>query len=100
MWIDDRQRIEDVVDALVERDAGAQREHLQRGDEAPEIELAAVAERMAVVGRERGAMYAVEQHPLIAGVDQRMDGLAQHRGASRPPGGAELDQRDQEVADE
>src|SRR5712671_4941699 len=100
MRIDDRARIKDVVDALVERDAGAQGEHLQRGDEAPEIELAAMAERVAFVGRKRGAMDAVEQHPLVAGIDQRMDGLAQHRGASRPPGGAKLYERDQEVADE
>ena len=41
----------DVDDALVDRDAGAEREHQHRDDEAPEVELAAVAERVVLVGR-------------------------------------------------
>ena len=87
-----------MVEALVQGNTGAQHEHLQRDDEAPEVELAAIAERVAFVGGQHRAVNAIEQHALVAGVDQRMHRLAQHRGASGPPGGGKLDERDQEIA--
>ena len=64
-------RVAQMADALVERKPGAGREHQQRDDEAPEIDLLAVAERKARVGRPGGALHAVEQQRLIAAVDQR-----------------------------
>ena len=47
-------RVRDVDDAFVDRHSGAEREHQHRDDEAPEIELAAVAERVELVGRPLG----------------------------------------------
>ena len=48
--------VEDMDDALVDRDARAEREDEQRDDERPEVDLAALAERMSPVGRLAGAM--------------------------------------------
>ena len=72
----------------------------QRDDEAPEVDLAPVAEGMRLVGRPLGAPEAVQEQHLVAGVDERMDAFAEHRGAARDPGGGELRDRDQQVAGE
>lgn len=87
-----------VGDALVEGDAGAQREDKQRDYETPEIELAAVAERMQKVRQAPRAPQSMKQQQAISGVDQRMDAFGKHRRASRQQGGREFRQRDQQIA--
>ena len=87
-------------DALVDRYAGADGEDQKRHDEAPEIDLAAMAERVGAVGLGARAAQAVEQQHLVAGVDQRMHAFRQHRGRAGDRGGDELGDRDQQVADE
>ena len=79
MRIDHRVGMQDVLDAFIKGNAGANREHQQRDDEAPEIQFAAVAERMAGVWRLFRLPHAVQQQTLIAGIDHRVDGFAEHR---------------------
>src|SRR5262249_52832823 len=79
---------------------GPEGEHQQRHDEAPEIELPAVAEGMADVGGLGGAPEPVEQQHLVDGVHQGVNAFAQHRGAAGQPGGHELHRGDRQVAGE
>ncbi len=96
--IGDRILFENLLDALVERHAGAEREHQQSDNEAPEIKFTTEAQRMAFIGRAAGTAMAVQQQALIAGVDQRMDALAQHHRTAGPERRGELGDGDQEVA--
>ncbi|MNI63999.1 hypothetical protein D3C73_1194150 [compost metagenome] len=73
-----RLRLADVLDAFVGRDAGAGGEYQQGDDEAPEVQLAAVAERVQGVGGLLGTAQAVQQQHFVEGVDQRMHALAEH----------------------
>jgi hypothetical protein len=60
-----RLRPADVLDALVRRNAGASGEHQQGDDEAPEVQLAAIAEWMHRVRRLAGTAQAVQQQEFI-----------------------------------
>jgi hypothetical protein len=93
-------RIEDVEDALVDREPRAGREDQDRDDEAPEIKLAPVTERMLLVGRQLAALLAVEQQNLVDAVDHRMDALGQHRRRSAESRRHELGHRNAEVRPE
>ena len=89
-----------VEDPLVDGNARAQREDGEGDHEAPEVDLAAVAEGVRLVRRARGAAEAVQEKHLVAGVDEGMHGFAEHGRAARDPGGDELRGGHQEVADE
>jgi transposase len=93
-----RGRSENVTDSLVQRDAGAERKDEQRNDEAPEIELATVAQRVELVGWLRRPVESIQQENLVAGVDERMNRLARHRRAAGEAARHELRQRDEDVA--
>src|SRR3546814_14954730 len=64
--------LDDVEPAFVDRYARADREDLDRDDERPEIQFAAIAERVIVIGGLLGAVLAVEQQHLVAAVYHRM----------------------------
>src|SRR5690606_5610448 len=85
-------------DALVEGDAGTERENQQRDDEAPEIELAPMPERMFLVGRPCGSMQAIEQQSAITRIDQRMHAFRQHRRTAGEERSNKFRDRDGEVA--
>src|SRR6185312_1427770 len=61
---------EDVKNSLVRRHARAEREDQQRDDEAPEVELSAVAERVLGIGTPAGPMKPIKQEDLVAAVDE------------------------------
>src|SRR3546814_3756941 len=60
--------LDDVEPAFVDRYARADREDQDRDDERPEIQFAAIAERVIVIGGLLGAVLAVEQQHLVAAV--------------------------------
>ena len=66
-------------DALEKGHPGAQRENQKRHHEAPEVELAAIAQGPDRIGRTLRSVKAVEQQELIAGIDQGMQAFAKHR---------------------
>jgi hypothetical protein len=55
---------------------------------------------MRAVCRAGGAVHAVEQKAAIAGIDQRVHAFRQHCRTAGEEGGAELGQRDGEIAGE
>jgi hypothetical protein len=61
--------MKEAIDSLIDRGAGGEREHHERGDEAPEIKLAAVAERVRRIRRAPRLHETVEQKQLIASID-------------------------------
>ena len=83
--------------AFVHRHSGAEREHQHRDHEAPEIELAAVAERMEVVGRPLRRAAAPHQQQLVGGIDDAVHALGQHRRGAGDRGRDELGRGDAEV---
>ncbi|MGY3650117.1 hypothetical protein ACVWW2_005408 [Bradyrhizobium sp. LM4.3] len=89
-----------MQNALIQRDTGAQREDEQRNDEAPEIQLAPIAERMGFIGRTARAPVAVKQQDLVGRVDERMHRFARHGRTPRPRGGADLRDRDEDIAEQ
>src|SRR5690349_6687606 len=78
-----RLRMPDVVDPFVDRHARTEGEDEERHHEGPEIKLPAVTPRMKAIGRLGRAALAIEQQDLVAAVDDRVNGFAQHRRASR-----------------
>src|SRR4051812_20192093 len=90
----------DAIDALVERGAGAEREHQKRNDEAPEIKFAAIAEWVRGIGRTARLQQAVKQQELIARIDTGMERFAEHRRRPRPPSGGELSRGNEPIAGE
>ena len=92
--------IEDVRDAGHDGHPAAEPEDDHADEQRPEIELVAVTERVVDVGRPSARARAVEQQRAVAGIDERMDGFGEHRGAAGRRRGNELRHRDQQVADE
>ncbi len=90
--------IADVLDAFVGRYTGAGREHQQCHDEAPEVQLAPVAEGMQGVRLLLRAAQAIQQQQLVDGVHQGVDALAEHGRTAGNAGGDELGDGDCEVA--
>lgn len=93
-------RVEDLVNPLVDGDAGADGKDQDRDDKGPEIELDAIAEGVLLVGGLPGLFQPVQQETLVARVDQRVDALRHHGGGAGPCGGNELGDGNEEVADE
>src|SRR5262249_49854552 len=87
-----------VPDALVDRHTGAQRKNEQRDDKAPEVELAGVSQRMVAIGWPLGTAQSIQQQQLVAGIDQRMNRLAQHGRAVGKGGSGEVGQRAEGIA--
>ncbi len=90
--------MDDLLNALIDRYPGTDGKNQDRHHEGPEIELRAIAERMAHVRRLLGFFDAVEQKPLIARVDQGMDAFRQHGGGTGVGGGRELGDRYKRIA--
>ena len=78
----ERRRVLDVGDALVDGHAAADAEDAHGDDEAPEVDLHAVAERVVLVGGPGAPVEAVEEQAAVAGVDDGVDALADHRRAA------------------
>ncbi len=96
----ERGGVDDVGDALVDGHPAADGEDADGHDEAPEVDLHAVAERVLLVGGLRAAAQAVVEQDAVAGVHQGVDALGDHGRAAGEPGGHELDGGDGHVADD
>ncbi len=90
-------RMGDVDDAFVDRNARAKRKDEHGDDEAPEIELAAVAEGMELVGRALGCTAAPHQQQLVGRIDDAVHAFGQHRRGTGDRGRDELRHGDAEV---
>ena len=53
-----------------------------------------------LIGRSRRTAKAIQEEDFVAGIDERMNGLARHGGAAGEAGGDELRQGDEEIADQ
>ena len=83
----ERLRVEQRADALVDREAGAEHEDADRGEQRPEVALHAVAERVPAVGRLLAALERGQQEDLVDRVGDRVRRLASIADdpESRPP---------------
>ena len=95
-----RVRVQQLVDPFVDRHPRADTEDQDRHHERPEVELDAVTERMKFIGGPGSALHTVKQQSLVAGIDERMNGLTQHRRTASINGGGELGYGDQSIARE
>ena len=86
-----------VVIALVNREASAQGEDHDGDDERPEIELVAVSVGVFQIGLPARPFHSEQQEQPVSAVDDRVDALGNHRGASGYGGGDELDDADGDV---
>jgi hypothetical protein len=89
--------LEHVDHALVDRDSGAQGKYQNGDDEAPEIELAPVAERVVFVGGLARLAPAPDQEQLVQAVDDAVDPLGQHRRRAGHRRRREFRDRDAEI---
>jgi hypothetical protein len=62
---------------LIERNAGAECEQQDRDDETPEIDFAAISERMFYIRSGRGPTKSVEKQETVSGVDGGVHTLAE-----------------------
>jgi hypothetical protein len=83
--------------SFVNRHTGAQRENEQRDNKTPEIELATVAEWVRDVGLSACTMKAIKKEDLVAGIDERMNGFAQHCRTASPKRRCRFRQCDQKI---
>ena len=65
-----------------------------------EVDLLAVPERVTLIGGDFGFLQPIQQQDLVAGIDDRVDPLRQHRRAIGEHRGDKLRDRDQGVADQ
>src|SRR5438270_1050911 len=89
-----------VDDAFIHRHAGAEREHEHGDDEAPEIELAAVTERVQLVGGAFRLTAAPHQQQLVDRIYHAVNALGQHRRGTGDRGCDELRYRNAKVRGE
>ena len=92
--------VQQLLDAFVERNAGAHREQQDGDDEAPKVEFSRVTEWVARVGRTLRALDTDQQQPLIGRIDQGVDRLRQHCGRAGPRGRRKLGHRNSKIAGE
>ena len=92
-----RLRVHQRVDALVDREAGAEHEDPDRGEQRPEVALHAVAERVLHVGRLLAARERRQQEELVDGVGDRVGSLGEHRRRPGQEPRDDLGDRDREV---
>src|SRR5438270_7999153 len=94
----DGTRVPDVVDPLDARGDTAETEEQQGNDEAPEIELSSISERVLGVRTTSGAPHSVQQQCFIAGINETVDRLRQHRRRAGRQSSRQLRDRDEQVA--
>ena len=92
--------MENVRDPLVERHPGPHREDQEGDDEAPEVELATVAQRVRFIRGPSRATKTIEQEDLVARVHEGVNALADHGRAARDARGQELRQGDEHIAEQ
>ena len=93
-WLPNRE----IPWAIADDPAGG--EQHDRDDERPEIDFAGIAERMLRVGRPAGPLHPDQQQTLIAGVDQAVDRLGEHRRRPGEQPGGKLRRGDAEIGGE
>ena len=71
----DRTRVPDVVDPLDGRRDATETEEQQGNNEAPEIELSSISERVLGVGRTSRAPHSIQQQCFVAGINETVDCL-------------------------
>ena len=87
----------DVFHAFVKRQPSADAEDQHSDDQAPEVQLFAVPERMLGRGRPLAQLEAHEQEDAVQRVDRGVDAFGQHRRTARDAGDHELGDRDGHV---
>jgi hypothetical protein len=88
--------VAELVPAFVDRENAAEEDE-QRNDEREEVDLASVAERMPLVGGSRCPPDADQEQDLVDRINQRMNALGEHRGATADEAATELGDRDRQV---
>jgi hypothetical protein len=78
--------VEQVLDALPDRQHATDHEDAERGQQRPVEQLGTVAEGMAGVGPPPAAPQALEQQQLVAGVGDRVQRLGEERGRAGQQG--------------
>ena len=96
----DGMRMQQLLHALVDRYAGAHGEQQDGDNEAPEVQLLAVAERVARVGGLARPAHAEQQQALVGRVGYGVQRLRQHRGRAGDRGRHEFRHRNQRVGAE
>ena len=71
--------MEELLDALEDREQPADAEQHERDDEGPEVAQRPVAERVHIVGGPTRPRAAEHEQTLVAGVGEGVDRLGQHR---------------------
>jgi hypothetical protein len=85
------------VDALVDREHGADSEQDERDDECVEVAFRAIPELVLFGLFSLGAAAPDQEQRLVPGVGDRVNGLGQQRSGSGDGEGDELDDGDREV---
>jgi hypothetical protein len=92
--------MENMQQAFIGRYATADREDDDSDDQRPEVKLFAVAEWMLFVGRFFTFRNTEQKQAAIAGVDQRVNALGNHRRASRDRRCGKFGRSDGEIGDD
>jgi hypothetical protein len=95
-----RFRVDELGDAVRDRDRAAGHEQAERGEQRPHVRFAAVAGRVGGVGRAAGPPVGDQQEDLVAGVGPRVCRLGQQRRRPGQHGRGRLRHRDQQVGGE
>src|SRR5665647_3168552 len=86
--------------AFVDGHASADAEYAHSDDQAPEVDLHAVTERMCGVGSAGPTAQSMEEQPAITGVDNGVDTFGDHGRTARHHSRHELDGGDGRVSDD
>jgi hypothetical protein len=71
-------RVQQLLDALVQRKQPTEGEQDQRHEEAVDVTVPTVTERVLLGGGTSGPLATEQQQALVAGVDQRVDTFGEH----------------------
>lgn len=92
-------RAAQMLESFVHAESASEPEQDHRDDQAPEVQLLAVSERVAGIGRLVTSPVAEQEERLVAGIGHRVDALGQHRRTSGDRGCRELRHGDHRVGD-
>jgi hypothetical protein len=84
-------------DTFVKRYTCTEREHEQCDDEAPEVQLPTIAERMIGIRTLGSAFHAVEEQKFVDSIDKGMYALTEHCGAGCDPRSRKFYERDRQI---